>query len=330
MPARAWSRFLTPALTALGLLACQPDDSAGPAKTVSGAARIAVRALPDGYLPAGSRAILFLDVTGPGMAPIHSSAPLPAGQSIVIGFSDIPAGKERVFHGLLVRVDSVSGDTVATHEGSDTVSITAGPATDVHLYLKSLGAGAARVCLDVEGWPANPACDSVVPPVTNVNFDSVECWKVSQTTVDGRFMTGDLWVGWKAAFLIGWFQWDWNNAAFAVTNGTVPASGGTLYLYGTLPGGFGHPMRNAIENAHYKAKISPSGLDFGAAYARIGVTEFTSDDKFADWEEVRTPVPRRPGRSWRPSSSPDPNRGPCGGGTSCARKSSNRGKKDPR
>ena len=278
-----WKRVLVPALAAFGLFACDPDDSAGPAQGVAGAARVAVPALPADYLTAGSKAIFYLDVTGPGMAPIHYSTALSEGKPVNMVISGIPAGGSRVFHGLLVRVDSTRRDTLATHEGSDTVAIAAGPATDVHLYLKALAAGTARVCLDVEGWPANPACDSATPPDRTAGFDSVECWKVSQTTVDGRAMQGTLWVGWRAASLAGWFQWDWNKAAFAVTNGTAPASGGTLYLYGTLPGGFGHPMVSAIEQAHYKAKLSAAGLDLGAAYARAGTGDFTTDDKLADW-----------------------------------------------
>ncbi|MBW8890098.1 MAG: hypothetical protein JF616_20275 [Fibrobacteres bacterium] len=387
-------RVFIPALAALGLFACEPNDSAGPAKNGSGSARVAVPALPAGYLAGASQAILFLDVAGPGMAPMHFSATMTEGKPITLALSGIPAGPGRIFHGRLVRLDSAQRDTMVTHEGSDTVAIAAGATTDVHLYLKAVGGGAVRVCLDVEGWPANQACekpkpktvpnvsgcydlvvakhgpaedslfkgklrltqkdsavsavltwsanskdtasglvildasqpvlsvtgqfslkanydsseglyngsysgpsgiygaanafpgscDSVILPNQTVKFDSLECWKVSQTTVDGRSMQGTLWVGWRMASLTGWFQWDWNNAAFAVYSNTAPASGATLYLYGTLPGGFGHPAVSALEQGHYKAKLSAAGLDLGAAYAHVGMADFTGADKFADWK----------------------------------------------
>jgi hypothetical protein len=387
-------RILIPALAALGLFACEPNDSAGPAKTGSGSARVAVPALPAGYLAGASQAILFLDVTGAGMAPMHFSASMTEGKPITMTLSGIPAGSGRIFHGQLVRLDSTQRDTMVTHEGSDTAAILAGASTDVHLYLKAVGGGAVRVCLDVEGWPANQACEnpqpkplpnvagcydlvvakrgpavdslfngkmrltqtdsfvsavvtwsanakdtasgrlvlegsrpvvslqgqfsykalfdsvtglyggsyygpsgvygeatakpaacgSAISPNQTVKFDSLECWKVSQTTVDGRAMQGTLWVGWRFGSLTGSFQWDWNSAAFAVYNDAAPASGGTLYLYGTLPGGFGHPAVSAIEQAHYKAKIGTAGLDLGAAYAHVGTGEFTGADKFADWK----------------------------------------------
>lgn len=394
MPAWKWIRVLVPSLAALTWFACEPNDSTGPAKTPSGSARVAVPALPAGYLAGASQATLFLDVTGQGMSPMHFSATMTEGKPVTLTLANIPSGPQRIFHGRLVRVDSSQRDTMATHEGSDTVAIASGVVTDVHLYLKSVGGGAVRVCLDVEGWPANQACekpqpqpipslagcydlvvskhgptedslfkgklrltqkdslvsavvtwsshtidtasgrvimegnqpvlalagqfslkvlydsseglyggsysgpggiygeavakpglcDSTVPPNQTVKFDSLECWNVSQTTADGRSMQGTLWVGWRMAALTGWFQWDWNKAAFAVYNGTAPASGGTLYLYGTLPGGFAHPAVSAIEQGHYKAKIGPAGLDLGAAYAHVGTGDFTEADKFADWK----------------------------------------------
>lgn len=129
------------------------------------------------------------------------------------------------------------------------------------------------------------ACAAPVPPNQTVQFDSVRCWKVLQRTVDGRAMEGTLLAGRYGKSLIAWFQWDWNSTGFAMDNGTSPVSGGTLYLYGTLPRGFAHPARNAIEAGHYKARVGPTGqIEAGAAYAHAGAGEFTSGDKFAEWD----------------------------------------------
>lgn len=128
------------------------------------------------------------------------------------------------------------------------------------------------------------ACATPIPPNETAKFDSVLCWKVAQKTLDGRAMQGTLWAGWAGASLTAWFQWDWNQAGFAMDNGTTPVSTGVLYLYGTLPGGFAHPAKNAIERGHYKARLSAAGaLGSGAAYARANPGDFIADDKFAEW-----------------------------------------------
>lgn len=289
----SWKRILVPAAAAFGLLACnQPDPSAVPPESASGSARVALPELPSGYLAGYAQAILYLDVTGPGMAPIRIAAPLAEGKAGSVDVKGIPPGKPRVFHGLLVRIDGSKKDSTVTHEGSDTTGIQAGVVTEVHLFLKANGLGGAHVCLDVEGWPSNPACGK--PPIPQPGFpkvDSLACWAVEQRTTDGRTMKGSLWVAWRGAALQGLFQWDWNGASFTVDNGNVPIGGGALYLFGILPGGFGHPPVSAIERAHYKAKIYAGALNTGAAYAKAGPGDWTAEDRFSDWSGKASTCP---------------------------------------
>jgi hypothetical protein len=140
-------------------------------------------------------------------------------------------------------------------------------------------------------------CDSAAPPPPEdsvpVLLDKVGCWRVQQTTVDGRVMEGSLWAGWQGASVQAWFQWN-GVGGFAMDNDSLPATGSTLYLFGTLPGGFGHPARSAIEIGHYKAKIAAGGnLESGAAYARVGSTNNSTSDKFADWTGTPVACPER-------------------------------------
>lgn len=121
------------------------------------------------------------------------------------------------------------------------------------------------------------------PPKPSARFDSVLCWNVAQKTLDGRDMQGTLWAGWAGDSLRAWFKWE-GYIGFYMDNETAPAHDGTLYLFGVLQGGFAHPDRDAIENGHYKARLTASGrLETGAAYAHPGVGGFTSGDGFADW-----------------------------------------------
>lgn len=404
----SWKRILAPVIASLGLFACDRPDAVptGP-DAATGTARVALPALPAGYLAGAEAAWLRLDITGPGMVPIFAAETLYVGQSATLEVKGIPPGT-RVFHGTLYRTDSAGGDTAATHEGSVTALIQAGATANVPLFLKSTDSGSAHICLQVEGWPvdsscAQPppqprypdlagcyaltvtkpgprqdslfkatlritqydsslfavatwksgakdsatgyvlpggggfylgshpsqfvfkgnldtgsgglsgyfqdsargisgdasagrvACDTVTPPPPDsVYLDSLLCWNVRQSTVDGRNMTGTLWAGWRGASLRAWFEWN-DLSAFRMDNGTIPAGGSsTLYLFGTLPGGFGHPARSALEMGHYKAKLNLGGaLQNGAAYARAGTTDFTGADKFADWSGAPMACPDR-------------------------------------
>jgi hypothetical protein len=399
--------MLVPVAAALSLFACNRPDpvSTGP-NAVSGSARVVLPALPVDYLPAGATAVFRLDITGPDMSPMYAAETLYVGKTTTMEVDGIPPGN-RVFHGVLYRLDSTGLDTAATHEGSAYAAIQSGATANVALFLKSTATGSAHVCLLVEGWPmdsscieppppprypnlagcyaltvtkhgpkedtlfqaklsisqfdsslfavttwksgakdsatgfillgdtgfylgSNPSqfifkgiadsgsgslrgyfqnnargisgdaiavpapCDSVVVPVPDSSeLDTVRCWAVQQTTVDGRMMTGELWAGWRDTSMQAWFQWS-NVAAFGMDNGSIPAQGSTLYLFGTLPGGFAHPARSALEMGHYKAKIAANGmLQSGAAYARAGSTDYTSADKFADWTGSPIACPER-------------------------------------
>jgi hypothetical protein len=157
-------------LAALGLSGCdrqdrsptQPDE-----KGLTGSARVALPSLPAGYLADSTQTAWFsLSITGPGMTPILKSWTLSPNHSEPVLVQGIPAGM-RNFYGRLVRVDPGKGDTTITHVGTDSAYIQSGAVAEVHLYLKAAGSGSAHVCVEVEGWPADPTC-IVPPPVINV------------------------------------------------------------------------------------------------------------------------------------------------------------------
>jgi hypothetical protein len=391
----SWKRILVPVAAAMGLFACDRADpvSHGP-DAATGSARVALPALPSGYLAAGATARLRLDITGQGMTPIYFEQTLSEGKPTTLDMEGIPPGL-RIFHGVLMRIDSTGWDSSITHEGSVSAEIQATATANVALFLKSTGTGSAHVCLQVEGWPLDSTCVKPPPPVfpsyagcyaltvtkhgprhdtlfqaklrilqsdsslfavttwnsgakdsaegivTPFGFnigpraaqfqftghsdsstvggllgyfqdsargiygnavavpapcdtavapppslDTVICWGIEQTTLDGRQMKGSLWTGWRGASMHAWFQWNGSPAyAFAMDNGTVPVGGtAALYFFGTLPGGFAHPTRNVLEMGHYKTIVAADGtLTYGAAYARFGSTDYTTADKFADW-----------------------------------------------
>jgi hypothetical protein len=176
----------------------------------------------------------------------------------------------------------VAGETgIFIDAGRFTLSAT----WDSSLGLRQLTFHSASRGIDGQGSAAPAACDSAAPPNETVRFDSLECWTVSQSTTDGRAMKGTLWVGWRGARLAGLFRWAGNGVtqSFAVDNGGLPDTGAVLYLFGTLPAGFGHPAVKSLERGHYKARMNPDGFRFGAAYARTEAGDFQSGDKFADW-----------------------------------------------
>jgi hypothetical protein len=166
-------------LAAMGLWGCNRQDRSPTQvdeKGVTGSARIALPSLPAGYLADSAEIAWFsLSITGPGMAPILKSWTLSPDHSEPVIVQGIPAGS-RNFHGRLVRVDPLKGDTTVTHEGSDSAYIQSGAVAEVHLYLKAAGSGSAHVCVDVEGWPADPTC--IVPPPP---MDVAGCYRIQVT-----------------------------------------------------------------------------------------------------------------------------------------------------
>jgi hypothetical protein len=171
--------FLT--LAAFGLFACNQERIAEPAgskhgKAITGAARIALPALPKEYLSdsGGAEAAWFaLTVSGAGMESIRKTWALKPGHSESLHLDGIPVGL-RSFHGALLKISA--GDTVITHEGGDSAWIERDSVAEVHLYLRRAGGGSARVCVEVEGWPADPSC--IKPPIIPV-IDYHGCWRIT-------------------------------------------------------------------------------------------------------------------------------------------------------
>jgi hypothetical protein len=174
------------ALAAFGLFACNQEDKiVVPTHTGggegTGSARVALPAIPADFLlkaGAGTKALFALTVSGEGMAPIHKTWTLTSGAQTPVYVNDIPAGKVRVFHGQLVKLDSAMNDTSVTHEGSDSAWIDRDSVTEVHLYLRKAGGGSAHVCVDVEGWPSDSSC--IRPPINNLP-NVAGCWNLSIT-----------------------------------------------------------------------------------------------------------------------------------------------------
>jgi hypothetical protein len=166
-------------LAAIGLAGCDRQDRSptqAEEQGGTGSARVALPSLPAGYLADSAQTAWFsLSITGPGMAPILKSWTLSPDRTEPVIVQGIPAGM-RGFHGRLVRIDPVKGDTTVTHEGSDSAYVQGGATAEVHLYLKAAGSGSAHVCVEVEGWPADPTC--IVPPPP---MDVTGCYRIQVT-----------------------------------------------------------------------------------------------------------------------------------------------------
>jgi hypothetical protein len=401
------------ALASFGLFACnQPDKIAAPgtgthSQTGKGSAHVRLPSIPADYLAksaAGSpvKALFALTITGDGMAPIYQSWVLTPGQPQSAYIGDIPVGY-RVFYGRLIKLDTAFGDTSVTHEGSDSAWIERDSITDVNLFLRKAGGGAAHVCVEVEGWPTDSTCykppipqyprfggcwnlsvlkkgatpkqdtvfkaklsiqqrDSIVSGVLTWNsgardtargqiygttillenssnngqftlkadlvqivvdtlnpielrgwFDSrtrnisgaatgsrapcdtivqppivpgidsnAVCWAVWQQLNNGAYHTGSLYL--VRTDSAAWGALNWTGfPEMRVTNGNAPSLDSTLYLYGDLPTGMTSVPDGVVHHAHYKAKISRFGLDFGAIYSTWMPGEFTTGDHFGTW-----------------------------------------------
>jgi hypothetical protein len=153
---------------ALALSACDMQERSptrSEPKAETGSARLALPKLPAGYLSdSGQKAWFSLSITGPGMDPILKTWSLSGTTAPPVLVAGIPAGM-RAFRGRLLRVDPGRGDTTVTHEGVDSAYIAHDSVTEVRLYLKDAVLGSAHVCVEVEGWPADPGCIAPPPPV---------------------------------------------------------------------------------------------------------------------------------------------------------------------
>lgn len=167
------------ALSTLGLSACNQEEKSPVRPNVEGkgSARIALPALPKGYLVLpGAQALFALTVSGEGMDPIRRSWVLKEGFAPAVTLDGIPAGHARIFEGRLVRIDTAGGDTIVTHEGVETAWISRDSTAEVRLYLRAGGNGKAHVCVEVEGWPVDPSC--IQPPDTTGLFIG-GCWNLT-------------------------------------------------------------------------------------------------------------------------------------------------------
>lgn len=158
---------ITFALAALGLAGCDnPAKSPLQSETDAGlgSARLSLPKLPAGYLAdSGQQALFELTVSGAGMDPIIRYWSLFPGAAQPVLVPEIPAGV-RSFQGRLIRIDPMAGDTTVTHEGADSAWIERGKETVVRLYLRAGPSGNAHICVEVEGWPADPSCVPPPPP----------------------------------------------------------------------------------------------------------------------------------------------------------------------
>ena len=155
-------------LAALGLYACNQSEKSPVQVDPSGkgSARIALPALPAGFLIDSSQKALFsLEIVGPGSDTLRRSTYLLPGQpSHFLSVDGIPVGFN-TFIGRLFRLDSASGKAEQTHVGMDSAVIEAGSTAQIRLILRQF-TGSADVCIEVEGWASDSSC-LPPPPVTN-------------------------------------------------------------------------------------------------------------------------------------------------------------------
>lgn len=226
------------ALSALGLSACNQEEKSPvrPNAEGKGSARIALPALPKGYLALpGAQALFALTVSGEGMDPIRRSWVLNEGNAPAVTIDGIPAGHARIFEGRLVRIDSAGGDTSVTHEGSESAWISRDSTAEVRLFLRAGGNGKAHVCVEVEGWPIDPSC--IQPPDTSSLFVG-GCWNFTVTKPGPKqdsLFKGTLQVDQSGSFLSARLIWE--SGAVDTTIGEVFANE-TAYFGPGLSGDF--------------------------------------------------------------------------------------------
>jgi hypothetical protein len=261
-------RALGLAVAAFGLFACnQLEKPSGlPAETgETGLARVSLPALPPEYLAKiGSSAIaqFVLTITGPGMATIRNAYPLASDRPNAVAVTGIPIGPGRVFTGQLFRIDTLTRDTVLTHEGRDTAAITRDSVAEVRLFL-TRGSGSAHVCVEVEGWPVDTT-NCIRPPIPHFAFVQ-GCWAITvvkkgpSTGFDSLF-TGKMHIDQTDSSLQAIITW--KSGAKDSARGTINEAGtvflGPPYTYGQF---------------HLKASVAPSDTvmtgDFSDSLRRI-------------------------------------------------------------
>ena len=248
-------------LAALGLFACNREDTgvSGPKAAGTGSARIALPVVPSGYLaksPAGSLAVFDLIISGDGMAPMQLDWTLASDTPASVVVAGIPVGM-RVFQGRLIQFDSTGGDSLVTHEGIDSAFITRDSVAQVRLFLKRTGGGSAHVCVQVEGWPADSSCDTVVtPPLPDTVTD---CFSVSQTLSNGKSAAGRLTLTTVGSYYHGAFHWNGFKplSIWPDTLGGVSLDSAALNLMGVAPAGMLPSPNPVSDTVAYKIRLQP-------------------------------------------------------------------------
>jgi hypothetical protein len=239
-------RMAAVVLAVFALFACdQSDKPSAPSITGegTGSARIKLPSIPAGYVPDSSLdssglAVFQLTITGPGMEPIRESWYLTPGQTDPVVVGEIPVGWPRTFTGRLIWMAGWSDSTI-THEGMDTVAISRDTVAEVSLYLRKGGSrGAAEVCVQVEGWPADSNCiKRPTLPITDV----AGCWRVTvrgpHGTPDSVLRIGELKITQWDSLLAGTIKWASGQMEHAMGAYYPVSTGLVLFGHGGAGGG---------------------------------------------------------------------------------------------
>lgn len=260
-------RMVCIGLAAFGLFACEQSDKPSAPSVAgegTGSARIKLPSLPQGYVPDSSldssgMAVFQLTITGPGMEPIRESWYLTPGHTDPVIVGEIPVGWPRTFTGRLIWMSGWSDSTV-THEGMDTVAISRDTVAEVSLYLRKRGSrGAAEVCVQVEGWPADSGC---IKRPKYPFLDASGCWRLSvRTAIGGRdsLVGGTLKITQRDSNIVGAISWDSGREEIA-TGGVYAASTGLVLL-----------GRNSEQSYYIKAYFDSTGRGLEGEYRDSGM-----------------------------------------------------------
>lgn len=131
-----------------------------------------------------------------------------------------------------------------------------------------------------------PPIDTIIHPPIDTVFVPIDsnavCWAVWQNLNNGAHHTGYLSL--VRTDSVAWGSLNWSGfPEMRISNGNAPSLDSTLYLYGDLPPGMTSVPSGVTHHAHYKAKIRPFGLEFGAIYSTWMPGEFTTGDHFGSW-----------------------------------------------
>lgn len=236
------------ALAALGLYACNQSDKS-PVQVDSagkGSARIALPALPAGFLVDSSQKALFsLEIVGPGSDTLRRSTYLLPGQpSHFLSVDGIPVGFN-TFIGRLFRLDSASGKAEQTHVGMDSAVIEGGRTAQIRLVLRQF-TGSADVCIEVEGWASDSSCvppPPVVQPLVGCHVLQVRMTGATpgQDTLTSAFLNISRYDSSLRAIV------RWNS-------GQVDSTSGYLAGMDSIYFGYGEPS-----DFQFRGKLDPTG-----------------------------------------------------------------------